>query len=294
MPIPAAFIKKGRKAAEGSAAEEKSESPEMEKGESPKYGDAPHGKMGKKPCAKCMKKGKKRGSCGCDKGGKMDAALTPMEYLDACDLGIQDRSKSYIRARLDAMATAGKGQGTKCGNGYIGRGKKCKSAGAGLASPNTGSTGRKVATGAGKALGFVGKVGQAVSTSLAVNNILKGNLNRANKLNAAAGGFGALQGVGNVVEGAATGNQMLRTRGNVRIGGGALIAGLGLRGAGVSGKDIKNAANRGKAALNNEMSVLKAKLAKRVNKVAGEAAVKKSNVTFKTKKSQFERLYKKP
>jgi hypothetical protein len=114
MPIPAAFMKRGKK-----AAEEKSESPKMEKGEGPEYGDAPHGKMGKKPCAKCMKKGKKKGSCGCDKGGKMDAALTPMEYLDACDLGIQNRSRAYVRGVLSVR------EDKKCGASGIAEGKKC-------------------------------------------------------------------------------------------------------------------------------------------------------------------------
>lgn len=139
MPIPAALMKRGKKAAEGSAAEEKSESPAMEKGETPEYGDAPHGK---KPCKACAKKSKKKGSCGCGDKAKMDRALSPQEYLDACDLGIQDRSKSYIRARLDAVATAGKGQGVKCGNGYIGRGKKCN---------NGQGSSPSVATGGGKA-----------------------------------------------------------------------------------------------------------------------------------------------
>lgn len=41
--------------------------------------------------------------------------LTPQQYLEACDLGIQDRPAAYIRARLDA----------KCGNGSISEGEKC-------------------------------------------------------------------------------------------------------------------------------------------------------------------------
>ena len=83
----------------------------------------------KKPCAKCKKKGKKcSGDCGCSGGadkGKMDGALTPQEYLDACDLGIQRRSPAYIRARLDARKS--KGRGVKCGNGYISPGEQCGS-----------------------------------------------------------------------------------------------------------------------------------------------------------------------
>ena len=67
-------------------------------------------------------KGKK---CSCDGGcgsyKKMDSALTPHEYLAACDIGIQDRSRQYIRARLDATERLD----LKCGNGSISQGEKC-------------------------------------------------------------------------------------------------------------------------------------------------------------------------
>jgi len=229
MPIPASFTKKGRKAAEGSAAEEKSESPMMEKGEGPEYDDAPHGK---KPCAKCAKKGKKKGSCGCDKGGKMDAALTPMEYLDACDLGIQDRSKSYIRARLDAMATAGKGQGTKCGNGYIGRGKKCRSGAGGMARRTPkGGTGSKLQEYGGRALGIGSRIASAASAIKSFEHAIKGNRHKAKAYGYAASGFGALQGVGNIAEGKATGNTKLQNSGlnravvNLAYSGGRAVLG---------------------------------------------------------------------
>jgi hypothetical protein len=196
MPIPAAFLKKGRKKpAEGSAAEEGMESSKMEKGESPEYGDAPHGK-GKKPCAACMNKGKKKGSCGCEDKAKMDRALSPQEYLSACDLGIQGRSKNYIRSRLDAVATMNKGQGTKCGNSYIGKGKKCKSGAGGLASSTPASGGKKPAKFERNiALGYAGlnaiqaaqglasgnyarvgaAVGSGIGNTLAARSFQKGN-----------------------------------------------------------------------------------------------------------------------
>jgi len=61
----------------------------------------------------CMKKDKKGGKdCGCT---HKNDSLTPQEYIQACDLGIQDRSRAYIRARLDA----GKGTGKKCGASHI-------------------------------------------------------------------------------------------------------------------------------------------------------------------------------
>jgi hypothetical protein len=240
MPVPAAFMKKGRKAAEGSAAEEKSESPMMEKGEGPEYGDAPHGK---KPCAKCAKKGKKKGSCSCDKGGKMDAALTPMEYLDACDLGIQDRSKSYIRARLDATATAGKGQGTKCGNGYIGRGKKCRSGAGGMASstPSAG-TGNKMQARAGKALNIAAGIGGAATTVQSIRHAFKGNFGKARAYGYAGNALGVLQGQGKIMEGKATGNTELQNRGEFQR---SFSTAYGLTRAALSG-DLKRV---GKAAV---------------------------------------------
>lgn len=214
MPFPAAFMKKGKAAGEE---------------ESPEAGEP----KGKKPCKACAKKGKKKGSCGCDSKPKMDGALSPQEYLDACDLGIQDRSKSYIRTRLDVMATAGKGQGTKCGNSYIGKGKKCKSGAGGLASTtSTGGNKAKV----GKALSVAGRVGQAVSWGVGVNKAMKGDLRGLNRSAAAAGGFGALQGAGNVIEGKATGNNKLRNTGYVRVGLGAAGVGLNLAASGDLGK----------------------------------------------------------
>jgi hypothetical protein len=84
------------------------------------------GMYGKKPMdAECGCKGKKGGkcdgNCGSMKKDRADSALTPHEYLSACDLGIQDRSRSYIRARLDAAERLD----LKCGKGSISKGEKC-------------------------------------------------------------------------------------------------------------------------------------------------------------------------
>lgn len=82
------------------------------------------GMYGKKPmdgegCNCGKRKAKCDGSC----GKKMDRndALTPQEYLAACELGIQGRSRSYIRARLDAAERLD----LKCGKGSISQGEKC-------------------------------------------------------------------------------------------------------------------------------------------------------------------------
>jgi len=80
------------------------------------------GMYGKKPmdaeCA-CGKKSKCDGNCSYMR--KRRDSLTPIEYLDACELGIQDRSRTYIRARLDAAERFD----LKCGNGAISEGEKC-------------------------------------------------------------------------------------------------------------------------------------------------------------------------
>jgi len=60
------------------------------------------------------------GNCGSGYAKKMDA-LSPQEYLAACDLGIQHRSRAYVRARLDAAERLD----LKCGAGSISEGEKC-------------------------------------------------------------------------------------------------------------------------------------------------------------------------
>jgi hypothetical protein len=79
----------------------------------------------KKPMdAECGCSGKKGGKCdgNCGSMRKRSDSLTPLEYLAACDLDIQDRSTTYIRARLD---TAEARADLKCGKGAISEGEKC-------------------------------------------------------------------------------------------------------------------------------------------------------------------------
>jgi hypothetical protein len=62
---------------------------------------------GKRPKGKCNcgKEGTVMKDAGCGmKPGRSDA-LTAPEYLAACDLSIQGRSRTYIRARLDAVSS---------------------------------------------------------------------------------------------------------------------------------------------------------------------------------------------
>jgi len=120
---------------EESAAHESTESAEEETREGAEAADTPVGKTNRKRGAKNAKatKAPMDSDCGC--GGsakKMDRndALTPQEYLAACDLGIQGRSRPYIRARLDAAARLD----LKCGNGSISQGEKCHVGAAQIAS----------------------------------------------------------------------------------------------------------------------------------------------------------------
>lgn len=104
-------------------------------------------KKGKAPCSACASgkpcSGKTMKDAGCNKRGD---ALTPQEYLAACDLGIHNRGRSYIRARLDAAARLDK----KCGASGIADNKKCNKGGGGNGFMN--------AAVAGAAIGGVGLV----------------------------------------------------------------------------------------------------------------------------------------
>lgn len=120
-------------------AHEAGESPEQETREGAEPDDGPKsmGKTNRKRSAKGVKntKAPMDGDCGCGgrKGkGNCDGgcggyamkkrdSLTPQEYLAACALGIQGRSRGYIRARLDSAARLD----LKCGKGSISEGEKC-------------------------------------------------------------------------------------------------------------------------------------------------------------------------
>lgn len=115
-------------------------------------------------CSCGKRKSKCDGSCGKkDSSYKnmMDRAdaLTPQEYLAACDLGIQGRSRSYIRARLDAEDRLD----LKCGKGAIPEGKKCTKGPATRVQKKSGGTGRTV----GHVLAIGGAVGAAAGLAAA-------------------------------------------------------------------------------------------------------------------------------
>ena len=107
-------IREGKAMAQRSRGEKPAEEEEMD-----------GGMYGKKPmdaeCGCGKKKGRKcDGSCGAMR--KRSDSLTAQEYLTACELGIQDRSSTYIRARLDVAEAR---NDLKCGKGAISEGEKC-------------------------------------------------------------------------------------------------------------------------------------------------------------------------
>jgi len=134
--------------------------------------------MDAESCACGAGKGKK---CSCDGGcgsyKKMDSALTPHEYLDACELGIQDRSRSYIRTHLVTMDSALLRTDKKCGNSSIPDNKQCRAGG--------GGTLRRVATGAAIAGGVAAAAygasrmrrggARALAPSGGVSSLTRGN-----------------------------------------------------------------------------------------------------------------------
>jgi hypothetical protein len=131
---------------------EMGETPAEETREGAEPDDAPKGKHSRKRSAKNAKntKAPMDGDCGCGYANKMDA-LSPQEYLAACDLGIQHRSRAYIRARLDAAERLD----LKCGAGSISEGEKC-----------TKGAAQKVQPKAGQRKGLTGK--QLLAVGLAV------------------------------------------------------------------------------------------------------------------------------
>ena len=175
-------------------AHESAESPDEESGEGPEPDDAPRfgsrkrsakdakntkapmdtecGATPGKQCSACKSgkpcSGRAMKDAGCG-GKKMDSALTPYEYLSACDLGIQDRGRSYIRARLDSAERLD----LKCGKGSISQGEKCRKGAATKAQgPNAAVQVGQAAKGAGRGVLEVGKwlsgynIGKGIASGL--------------------------------------------------------------------------------------------------------------------------------
>ena len=155
------------------------------------------GMYGKKPMdGECGCSGKKGGKCDGNCGGAMrkrgDAALTPHEYLGACDLGIQDRSRSYIRARLDAAERLD----LKCGKGAISKGEKCTKGAATQVNPQAqgkgSNTALKMAAAGGLVIGasyLAGRSGLGLKAGSALKTAAS-EIGQASKEISSAGKYG--------------------------------------------------------------------------------------------------------
>jgi hypothetical protein len=155
------------------------------------------GMYGKKPMdGECGCKGKKGAKCDGSCGGAMrkrgDAALTPHEYLDACDLSIQDRSRSYIRARLDAAERLD----LKCGKGAISKGEKCTKGAATQVNPQAqgkgSNTALKMAAAGGLVIGasyLAGRSGLGLKAGSALKTAAS-EIGQASKEISSAGKYG--------------------------------------------------------------------------------------------------------
>lgn len=181
-----AMAARSRSAAPPEEAEEEELEMDMEPGHSRKRSakGAKHTKPAadgygmKKPMdAECGCGGKKGGKCdgNCGSMRKRSDSLTPLEYLAACDLGIQDRSTSYIRARLD---TAEARNDLKCGKGAISEGEKCHVGPAQKVQPKKPGKARTIVS-AGAVLG--GLTLNAGATGYGVGKALTGDLAGASR-----------------------------------------------------------------------------------------------------------------
>jgi len=128
---------------EASEPEEEEEEEEMDMAASHSRKRSAKGAKHTKPATDGYGKKPMDAECGCGKkGGKCDGcggsmrkrrdSLSPLEYLDACELGVQDRSTAYIRSRLDSTER----RDLKCGKGAISEGEKCTKGAAQRVQPN--------------------------------------------------------------------------------------------------------------------------------------------------------------
>jgi len=258
------------------------------------YGRKPMdgGMYGKKPmdgegCG-CdgAKKGRKAscdGSCG-GYAKKMDRndALTPQEYLKACELGIQGRSRTYIRARLDTAERLD----LKCGKGAISEGEKCTKGTAQRAPSSEQRTAkgsrRRVA---GNVLTAVGTVGNLATAYGAMKGFGTGNAVTLSKALQRQAAFSALTGAGQHLTASGTTNKReraeLRAMGNASLG----VAAFG----GIAGHSLGGGYTKGLG-----QGIKKPNFANTAANIKGRASAFKGAVVQRKRRASLERMYKKP
>lgn len=147
----------------------------------------------------CSCRAKKGAQCSCDGEGcgssmkrRRSDALTAPEYLAACELGIQDRPRSYIRARLDAA----KRLDLKCGKGSISPGEKCTKGSSAPAATQKPSSRISRKTKIGTTMALTGVVGNLAATGYTAGAAFTGNYKEVGRGLQAAAAFEGLTGAG--------------------------------------------------------------------------------------------------
>jgi hypothetical protein len=255
----------------------------------------------------------RKASCGCDSGaetcskcgkkkGRLSRsdALTPEEYLAASQLGIQQKSRTYIRARLDAAVSARAGK--KCGNSTISANKKCnKGAGGAAAAPASQSAGmsntaQSMAKSRQSRMGRIadivekgaiigGGVGTMYSYGQVINRSLKGDFTGAGRALRNEGGWAALSGAGVAARGTRLGDKKMQKEGLNTMATGAGVAAFGAYTAG----DFKNMKRPN---INMRGAATRAKIG--MNNLKGRASAMKSNITMRSAKARLRKLYERP
>lgn len=203
------------------------------------------GMYGKKPmdgegCGCGGRKGKAScdGSCG-GYAKKMDA-LTPQEYLAACELGIQGRSRTYIRARLDAamnLTPSTVRADLKCGKGAISPGEKCTKGAAQKVDPKAAA--KKEFRTIMNDPRAANKFNKAKGTTQGVGNKIKAVGELAARLGGGAAiGYGLMQ----TFEGGMSGNigQVSRGFRNMQLGGAATQVAAASKASRLGKKELAN------------------------------------------------------
>ena len=261
--------------------------PENEKSGTMKKGQARDGAKMKKPMdgepCNCGK-GKKicDGSCKdnqdseCSMKKRGDALAAP-EYLSACELGIENRSRTYIRARLDATGT-----GKKCGGGWTSQKNQCRQGPGAQSSPSSStqssSGGSKVRSALESTASVAGRLGTYASYGLAAKGIFSGNPQAITRGFAGLGASQALTGAGELSRAKRTGNNYKAGIAKAKINAGLITLGINSYMSGdLSPKTLSNIQQGSRRTMQNIM---------------GRTSAKKANFTMKKQKQQVWRGYK--
>lgn len=189
-------------------------------------------KKGKAKCSAC--------AAGKPCSGRSDA-LTAQDYLLACDLGIADRSRPYIRARLDAMASLTPAAvqlrtDKKCGASAIPDNKQCR-----VGASGAPASGGKRKGGFGRqsleTVGMVAGAGLAVGgLANSVRQANRGNLKGVGRSLYVANAGNAITGLSMRARGKRTGNKEMVKQGNQSLSGAAVGTGLAALASGDLGR----------------------------------------------------------